>query len=192
MSSYYFLRVNGNTAHNDPGRPNHYVPGEPPPYPQTYFNYLAYCFENDIARIGWPDTGDLRAVSKTGALARGYDLGCIKKLHREYLETFVKIANGSVILVPDKDHSGDVYICTVTRGYHYYHQVPDHPYECAHRLGVRWDRDHGGQPISYHARHLNISNQGGFWMRAFHALNDSDQGMAAIPFIQKTRERAAG
>lgn len=78
---HYFLRVNGDTLHNNPNRSNYYVPGELPHYPATYFNYLGFCFERNIARIGWPDTGDLNALSKTGALAQGYSLDSLQPFH---------------------------------------------------------------------------------------------------------------
>ena len=34
-----------------------------------------------------------------------------------------------------------VYAGDATLPYSYFHQPPAHPFECAHRLGVRWDRD---------------------------------------------------
>ena len=51
----YFVRVNGNTLHNDPGKPQYYVPGEPPKYPKTDFNAIDFCLKRNIVRIGWPD-----------------------------------------------------------------------------------------------------------------------------------------
>ena len=51
---YYFIRVNGESDHNNPNRRSWYVEGEPPKFPKTYFNYLDYCIENNVIRIGWP------------------------------------------------------------------------------------------------------------------------------------------
>src|SRR5687768_10691910 len=100
---HYFLRVNGKTRHNNPGVPGAYVPGEPPRFPKTRFNYLEFCFDRNIVRLGWPDTGDLQAPSKTGALANAYSLDTVKPHERTYLETYASIQVGSIILVPNKD-----------------------------------------------------------------------------------------
>lgn len=182
---YYFVRVNGNTLHNNPNEPDYYVQGEPPLYPNTYFDALAYCLQNNIIRIGWPDTGDLSAPTKTGALARGYSLTTLKPYIQEYLRTFASIPEKSVVLMPDKDNSGDIYLGQVTKTYHYFHNIPIAPYEHSHRLGVRWLRKEDGQPICFQARDLNIPTKGGFWLRAFHNLSESPSGRAAIPFIAK-------
>ena len=188
MTTYYFVRVNGKTLHNNPGIPDSYVPGEPPLHPKKKFNYLGFCFKHDIVRIGWPDTGD---VSANGAnkLARGYDRNTMKPHEWEYLQEFSRIPIGSVILVPDKDNSGDIYIATVTRAYWYHHDVPTEPYECAHRVGVEWDRGSDGKPRLYRAENLNIANRGGFWLRAFQVLNDVPTGRAAIPHIDAARRK---
>jgi hypothetical protein len=184
---HYFIRVNGETAHNNPNEPASYVKGEPPTYPQREFSYLPLCLKDNFVRIGWPDTGDLRCSPKTGALARVYSINDVPLHVREYLETFVRIQLGSVVLVPDKKRSGDVYVAEVTEPYDYVHDPPRLLYECAHRLGVRWDRDRFGQPICYRASDLGISNRGGFWMRAFAVLEEWETGRRAIPFIRRAR-----
>jgi hypothetical protein len=69
----YFVRLNGDTLHNDPSNPRLYVPGEPPLFPKTAYDALNYCFQNDVVRIGWPDTGDLTTQDRKGALAGGYN-----------------------------------------------------------------------------------------------------------------------
>jgi hypothetical protein len=172
---YYFLRVNGDTGHNNRNDTACFVPGEPPAFPNTYFNYLDFCLKKDIVRIGWPDSGDLTAsVSKTGALATCYDLDTVPSHVRAYLLSFRVIALRSIILVPDKDHPGDIYICAVTGGYHYFHNVPTAPYECAHRLKVVWDKDISGHPTRYSASQLGIGIQGGFWRKAFHEFPPGD------------------
>lgn len=185
MTDYYFVRVNGETLHNNPDDPAYYVEGEPPVYPSRHFNYLEYCFRNRIVRIGWPDTGDLTA-NGAGKLARGYDLASIKPHEREYMEGFRAIRTGSVILVPDKGHPGDLYIATVTRPYWYHHSIPDDPYECAHRVGVEWDLGEDGQPRLYRQEALQIP-RGGFWFRAFQNLRDIPSGRAAISHIEAAR-----
>jgi hypothetical protein len=74
----YFVRAKGATLHNNPNVPGYYVPGEPPIFPKTAFNYADFCLERGIIRIGWPDTGALNASGKTGALAHGYTLESLK------------------------------------------------------------------------------------------------------------------
>lgn len=181
---YYFVRVNGATLHNNPGVPSHFVPGEPPRYPQTRFNVLDECLEQGFVRIGWPDTGDLKAPSKTGALAKGYTLSSLPLYVQNYLRTFVGIAEKSVILMPDTNRPGTLYLGKVTKPYHYFHNIPDAPYEHSHRLGVEWLKDEDGKPLPFEKHNLNIGS-GGFWMRAFHDLNSTPTGRAAIPFIAK-------
>lgn len=185
---YYFVRVNGDTRHNNPGAPGCYVAGEPPQYPQVSFNYLGFCFERNIVRIGWPDTGDLRAASRTAALANCYSVSTVKPHVQKYLQHFSAMQVDSIVLVPNKDQSGEVYICEVVEPYHYFHNVPRDPYESAHRVGVRWDRDENNRPICYPASSLGIRTQGGFWLRAFHVLDDSASGTAAIPLIRAARK----
>ena len=170
MHNYYFVRPNGGTSHNDPSQPQCYVPGEPPTKPGGKVNYFEFCLKHGIARIGWPDTGDLRHADKRGALSQCYDIQTIKPLHRGYLEQFQKIAVGSVILLPDRDHPGILCLGDVTEGYYYFHEVPDEPYECAHRVKVRWDRNSDGV-VKYQAKKLGIDAPRGFWRRAFHQIN---------------------
>jgi hypothetical protein len=178
---YFFLRVNGNTAHNNPNHTACFVPAEPPKFPRTYFNYLHFCFEKSIVRIGWPDTGDLTAPTpKTGALATCYDLNTVPSHVHAYLVSFRDIHIGSIIVVPDKDHPGDIYICKVVDGYHYLHNTPAGPYECAHRLGVLWDRNTDGHPITYSAAQLGISIYGGFWRYAFYKFTHGDPVINSI------------
>ncbi|BCM90172.1 hypothetical protein IAD21_02023 [Abditibacteriota bacterium] len=182
---YYFVRVNGNTIHNNPNDPDRYIPGEPPRYPNTYFNALKYCLQNNFARIGWPATGDLNDALKQDVLTAPYSSKEFTDNHRKYLRSFFNIQKGSVILIPDKDHSGDIYLGKVIKTYHYFNDVPVASYEHSHRLGVEWLRDTEGNPKCFKASALNISNIGGFWTRAFHALENSPTGQAAIPFIAK-------
>jgi len=187
---YYFVRANGETLHNNPRRTEAFVAGEPPEYPQTYFNGLSFCFRENIVRIGWPDTGDLRTRDRKGALARAYSLQTVPEHVKGYLETFRSIRPGSVVLVPNKDATGDIYIAQVTSGYDYYHSVPTHPYEHAHRVGVRWDRDQRNQPIIYHASLLGIPIRGGFWTRAFAVIDRNANAQEIIGRIEAARQNA--
>ena len=185
---YYFIRVNGKTTHNNPNCPISYVEGEPLKFPNTYFNYLAYCLENNVIRIGWPDVGDLVTGGKKGALASGYDLASLKKHVQAYLAAFREIRVGDVVITTDKDLTGHIYIGTVTKPYCYFHSPPNHPYECAHRVGVAWDRDSDGHPQIYHACDLSIPIRGGFWTRAFRILDNSSLASVILPAINDARK----
>jgi hypothetical protein len=138
---YHFVRVNGNTGHNDPSKPACYVPNEPPRWPVTYFNYADYCLANSIVRIGWSGTGDLREMAEPPASTPCYNP--LPERVRRYLRNFREIEPGDGVLMPDKERPGVVFAGTVCSRYHYFHDVPRHPYECAHRAGVEWDRDRG-------------------------------------------------
>lgn len=182
----YFVRANGGTSHADPRNARCFVAGEPAPPPGKQLNHLPYCIQNRIARIGWPDTGDLRAeTEKAGALARCYSLSTLEDRHRRYLEQFRCIRVGDLILVPDVTSRGAVCIATVTRGYWYFHDVPTHPYENAHRVSVRWDEDSRGV-IRYDAESLGLSIRGGCWLWAFHAFDEARNGRL-ISSIERQR-----
>ncbi len=88
---YFFVRVNGDTAHNNSSSPNCYVPNEPPIFPATFFNYCQYCLDKNIVRIGWPDVGDMLIVAKSGALSNCYDLASLKPYIQDYLTAFSRI-----------------------------------------------------------------------------------------------------
>jgi len=138
---YYFVRVAGKTGHNNPNKPVAYVPKEPPAYPMTYYNYYEYCLRNQFIRIGWPDVGDLLKGGRVGALANLYTLESVKPHIKNYLLDFSHIPLESIVLMPNKDIPGNLYIGKVSGPYHYFHDVPRAPYECAHRLKVNWDKD---------------------------------------------------
>jgi hypothetical protein len=184
---HYFLRVNGSTLHNNPSKPECFVPSEPPTFPATEFNYLHLCFERNIVRIGWPDTGNLASSRKIDALCT---LGSLEPHVQTYLTTFREIGVGSVIAVPDIDRRGDIYLCEVIRPYHYFHQRPDDPYECAHRLGVEWDRLPNGAPRRFAADTLGIPTRGGFWTRAFHVIDSNPEGPAIVAKIVVSRRHS--
>jgi hypothetical protein len=171
--SYYFVRVNGKTGHNNPSIPNAYVPKEPPVWPKSNFNYYESCLKNGFIRIGWPDVGDLKKGDKAGALANFYSLESVKPHIKKYLLDFSHIPLKSVVLMPNKDVPGNLYIGEVSGPYNYYHDVPKAPYECSHRLAVNWDRDINGSPVLYHAEDINIGIIGGWWLRAFYEISDA-------------------
>lgn len=189
---FYFIRANGNTAHNNPAYPNCYVPGEPPTYPDNYFNALPYCWEQNIVRIGWPDVGDLRLGNKAGALGQCYDIDTVSPHVRTYLRTFQNMSIGSVVLVPDKDAPGDIYIAQVTGPYNYFHAPPAHPYEHAHRHPAHWDRDEDGVPILYRASQFGIGIQGGMWLRAFAVIDNAANAAEITRKIQEARHNRTG
>ena len=174
----YFIRVNGNTAHNNPQEDQCFVPGEPPHYPRTYFNYYKKCLAEGFVRIGWPDVGDLRTMDRTRVLAHCYCWEGIKQHVRNYLESFLNIPLRSTVLMPNKDNPGELSIGTTTSSYYFSHNVPHNPYECAHRINVQWD------PVRYHADELGINIQGGWWRRAFHHIED----VGIIDQIKATRK----
>ncbi len=169
---YFFVRVNGETAHNNPASIDCYVPNEPPNFPTTYFNYYQYCLDNNIIRIGWPDVGDILAGAKYGVLANCYDLAALNSSLQEYLRSFSRITLENVILMPNKDNPGELYIGEVIEPYCYYHNIPKDPYECSHRLGVNWDIDKDSNPIVYSANTLGINIHGGWWMWGFYEIQD--------------------
>lgn len=168
----YFIRVNGDTAHNNPAEANCFVPNEPPLYPATYFNYLAQCLAGNFVRIGWPDVGDLNTRNNQGALANCYDWQGIEQYLRDYLDGFFNIPIGSTVLMPDHGNPGDIYIGTTDSSYYFHHDVPNAPYECSHRIHVIWDIDKQGEHVIYQADQLGLNIHGGWWRKAFHNVND--------------------
>ena len=167
--STYFIRVNGDTGHNNPGNPDCFVPGEPPGFPRTAFNYFQRCLEQGFVRIGWPDVGDLSVGNGHGALSHCYRLPDLEPYIQRNLLRFADIPKGSTILMPNKANSGDLAIGTTVSAYFFFHQVPQDP----HRIRVQWDTDSQGEPIVYRARRLGIPTTGGFWRRAFSPIQDS-------------------
>ena len=159
---------------------------------RTYFNGLAYCLEHGIVRFGWPETGDLLQGNREGTPSGTDGLYGMHDYLRSYLETFRDLRLGSILLVPDKDSLGDIYIAEVTRAYHYFHDAPKHPYEYAHRVGVVWDRDAAGAPIAYRACDLAISVNGGLWNRALYDISASARATVIIAKIEQQRQCRRG
>lgn len=187
LRDYHFVRANGATGHNDPSKPNCYVKGEPPRWPSKFFNYAGYCLANGLIRIGWPGTGDLREVPDVPTRTPCYAV--LTDKIRGYLRKFRDAETGSGVLMPDKERAGVLFVGTVTTPYHYFHDVPRHPYECAHRLGVEWDR-RGGVPVEYHADDFGVSIRGGWWMWAYHKLH-AERYETLVRRIEARRAQAA-
>jgi hypothetical protein len=94
----WFIRCNGETAHNEPGTLR-YVPGEPPTFPRREFNYRDECLCKGFARVGWPGSGDLRDPNwRTNAFRVYGDL--MKPHHVRFLEQFLSIRAGDLVLLP--------------------------------------------------------------------------------------------
>lgn len=185
--AYHFVRVNGDTAHNDPGKPQCFVNDEPPRWPQTYFNYADYCLTNNIIRIGWPGTGDLAKLPDVPIRTPCYDP--FYERHRRYLRSFREIRPGDGVLMPDKQRPGVLFAGEVSSPYSYFHDVPRHPYECAHRAGVKWDRA-DGVPMEYHVKDFGISIRGGWWLWAYHRL-DVERYKSLVQRIEERRALAS-
>jgi len=169
---YFFICVNGDTAHNNPAETDCYVRNEPPQWPETFFNYADLCLSRGFIRIGWPGTGDLRQFEQIPLRTRCY--GSFKPRVRRYLDEFRRIPQRSIVLMPDKERPGVIYIGETTSAYAH---SPELPIECAHRIRVKWDRRNGCF-ATYSATGLQISIQHGFWKYAFQNLSRcKDRGL---------------
>ena len=111
-----------------------------------------------------------------------------KEKHRRYVRSFRYIEPGDGVLMPDKDRPGVLFVGDVTSPYTYFHDVPRHPYECSHRAGVEWDRSNG-VPIEYDADDFGISIRGGWWLWAYHRL-DERRYEELVQLINECREKA--
>lgn len=161
---YYFVRVNGSSCHNKAGNKACYIAGEPK---GEMFDYFQYCLDNNIVRIGWPAVGDLTKQNDINAISDCYNFDTLDEHVKEYLYDFKAISRNDIIIMPSKKGTSEVYIGEVNRRYHYEYNIPEKPFECAHRLGVFWDRDSHGDIITYKLSDLGINNQGGWWIKAF-------------------------
>ena len=183
---YYFIRVNGASVHTDPANKNCFVEKEPEEFRRVgYSNYLNYCLTHNFVRIGWPDVGDIKTGDRKGAKSNCYNWNTkniITDEVSEYLKEFSAIKVASIVLVPNRDKPGDVYIGVVAKPYWY---EIDGPYECSHRIGVNWDCSSRGEPVAYSKEELGIYSYGGFWRRAFAII----QNPKVISAIRIGRER---
>jgi hypothetical protein len=186
-SDYYFVRVNGRTAHNDPAKVDCYVEGEPPVYPATAYDYAEYCLRYDVVRLGWPGAGDLRRGEDVPDATPCY--GTFSDHVRGHLREFRSIPVGAGVLMPDRQRLGVIYAGDVTLPYSYFFEIPAHPFECAHRVGVRWDLDPAtGRPMEYRAEDLGITTRGGWWLWALHRLT-SDRHADLVARIDSQRRQ---
>ena len=166
---YFFIRVNGQSLHSNPVKSECFVEEELSSVKRSgYSNYLDYCLENNILRMGWPDVGDLRSRDRAGAKSNCYTLESLPSQIRQYLIGFSSIQPGCMVAVPDKDKPGDMYLCEVTKPYWF---ESEGPYECSHRLGVKWVRTAGGKPMVFTTSQMGII-MGGWWVRAFREIVD--------------------
>jgi len=177
----WFVRANGpRTAHNEPSTPD-YVPGEPPVWPETAFNYRDKCLSDGFARAGWPNTGDLRQPGLNRLAVNGYTLLGVPDAHRRYLAQFSSIVTGDLILMPAYTQRYAVHVGIAVQreprtreitsiepgldAYYYFHDVPRGEwYECAHRVDVLW-----GSGIH------QLPELGGTWLKEFgHVIKGRD------------------
>jgi hypothetical protein len=169
----WFIRCNGETAHNEPGTPR-YVPGEPPNFPDTKFNYLWECLNKGFARVGWPGAGDLRAPDWRSKAAACYG-SMMAPYHVGFLEQFVTIRPRDLVAVPAYQRKYLVHLGVVSQptdsektggtggAYYYYHAVEKGDwYDNAHRVDVRWARHADGRPMTFECPEI-----GGTWLRGF-------------------------
>jgi hypothetical protein len=170
----WFIRSNGETAHNEPGTPG-FVPGEPPQFPKREFNYRDECLCKGFARVGWPAAGDLRHSDWRGRALHAY-ANMMREHHLHFLEQFVEIEPGDVVLVPTYQTRYQVYLGVVVRprrpevhldgiapAYYYHFDIAAGDwFDNAHRVDVRWARPPEGL-----FQVFDIPEIGGTWIRGF-------------------------
>lgn len=165
----WFIRSNGNTLHNHPGT-KIYVPGEPPQFPNRDFNFRLDCLEGGFARVGWPAAGDLRIA---GWRTRGRDAygAAFTSLYMGYLEGFLTIRPGDIVLTPSDVSRYDVHVGMVSKATdtssltpYFYRFEPGSGdrFENAHRVPVAWARKPSGEWTS-----IMVEGLGGLWLRGF-------------------------
>lgn len=183
----WFIRCNGETAHNQPGTPR-YVPGEEPTFPGREFNYRAECLQGGFARVGWPGAGDLRAPDWRSRAFNVYG-SVMKRHHIRFLEEFVQIIPGDLVLLPTYQKRYETHLgvvipprrATITGGrfqtpYYYYFDIPSRNwYENAHRVDVEWAKRADGMAWSF-----TIPEIGGTWMRGFGEVKTGAQRIIGL------------
>lgn len=186
MMNIWFVRSNGETAHNNPGDFG-YIQNEPPKFPLREFNYTQKCLSDGFVRYGWPNTGDLREKDPIRLVPLSYSFKDLKTRYKTYLTKFSSIRAGDLILIPaDGQNRGDVHLgiaLTVDRkkvlpyieprpnAYYYYYDISKGDwYECAHRVNVLWSRKEDGE---FSVFHINAT-QGVVWILAFSQVEDPD------------------
>lgn len=157
----WFIRANGTTGHNEPGT-RLYIQGEPPTFPERDFDYSNKCLAGGFIRIGWPAAGDLR---KPGWRDRALEVygDSAQEHHLTYLQAFLCMEFGDLVLTPAGSEKGVVYIGRVVGPYYYHYDTSlGDWFENAHRVPVAWCRDGKGNWATRY-----IAALGGPWRRAF-------------------------
>jgi hypothetical protein len=161
-TAIWFTRTNGETAHNNPESLN-YVPGEPPWLPNRAFDYREKCLRDGFVRVGWPNTGDLRAPGTGRLAAEGYAIESIDPGEQKRLRMFARIQTGALFLIPAGRGECEFHLGLVVRrekpggavvglrpgvpAYYFFHGIVHGEwYECAHRVDVLWDFEDMGTP----------------------------------------------
>jgi len=177
----WFIRSNGETLHNNPGT-KLFVPGEPPRFPNRKFNYRLECLEGGFARVGWPAAGDLRIP---GWRTRGRDAYGMEFTSRYigYLEGFLAIRAGDIVLIPADRSKYDVHVGVVGTSidegrfscpyFYRYEATRGDVFENAHRMPVSWARKSSGEWTS-----VNVSGLGGLWLQGFARLESTRSDVA--------------
>ena len=189
----WFIRTNGGSAHNDPANPAAYVPGEPPDDPETEFDYREKCVAEGFVRIGWPNTGDLRAPGRGALVEEPYIWESLDEKHQDRLRDFAAIPTGDLVLIPAGGEVGECHLGRVVRrirrgsrgrvvmrtglsSYHFFHDLPrGEPYECAHRLDVLWDCEPDGEPAVHAFEGLK-----GPWRHPFQHVVEAGDAVARV------------
>ncbi|MCD4674237.1 MAG: hypothetical protein K8R77_16355 [Anaerolineaceae bacterium] len=187
MMNIWFVRANGETAHNN-SNDVAYVPGEPPVFPLREFNYTQKCLDDGFVRYGWPNTGDRTAKNPIRLAPQSYSFDDLKKRYQTYLNKFCSIKAGDFILLPaNGQNRGDVHLgiaLTANRkkalpyieprpnAYFYYHDVQKGDwYECAHRVNVLWGCT---KDEEFSIFHINAAEQIKVWNLAFSLVKDNE------------------
>jgi hypothetical protein len=192
----WFTTSDGYTKHNNPNTLD-YVPGEPPKDPNySRIDYRLECVSKGIARVGWPNTGDLRAGRfGEGRLApSGYSFESITVEQRRYLSEFSSILAGDLIVIPANEDAGDIHVGLVltpdnkiespylnprTAAYYYYHNIAEGDYcELAHRVNVIWAKNEDGETAVIH-----LSGIRGVWRKPFSKVVQQEENI--IKFAHK-------
>jgi len=182
----WFVRSNGETAHNNPHDLG-YVPNEPPVYPLKEFNYTQKCLEEGFARYGWPNTGDRREKNPERLAPLSYSYNDLDTRYKTYLNKFSSIKAGDLVLIPaNAQNRGDVhlgialttdrriippYIEPRPNAYYYHHDIAKGDwYECAHRVNVLWAQSEDGE---FSIFHINATEDV-IWLLAFAQVKDDN------------------
>jgi hypothetical protein len=187
---FWFTTSHGDTRHNQP-RTHNYVHGEPPIYPRTAINYREKCLRDGFARIGYPNTGDLRNNYINRLASLGYSYYDLEDTTQIQLRSFAEIKAGDFVVIPaDEDmyeiHLGMVltkerrivrpYINPKPNSYYFYFDIEKGDYyECAHRVNVQWAKDENDNFSIY-----SIPEIGGVWRQAFSHLHKASERLQQL------------